>query len=114
MIIKIVGAVAIVFLLLALFVGGSQPQAVGLFEPPLDKVVHAFYYAVITQCLGRLICLRLSLSIFLALSIGIADELHQLYLPGRSADILDLIADAIGITLSALIIKLSKFKLNKA
>jgi len=106
-IIKLFGAVVVVFLLLALFVGGAQPQAVGLFEPPMDKVVHSFYYAFITQCLGRLIGLRLSLSIFLALSISIADEVHQLYLPGRSADILDLIADGFGITLSALIIRLS-------
>ena len=107
MIIKLFGAVVVVFLLLALFVGGAQPQAIGLFEPPMDKVVHSFYYAFITQCLGRLIGLHLSLSIFLALSISIADEVHQLYLPGRSADILDLIADGFGITLSALIIRLS-------
>jgi len=71
-------------------------------------VVHGFYYAFITQCLGRLISLPLGLSLFLALSIGIADEVHQLYLPGRSADILDLIADGLGITLSALTIRLSK------
>ena len=108
MIIKVFGAVVVVILLLALFIGGAQPQAVGLFEPPMDKVVHVFYYAFITQCLGRLIDLHLSISLFIALSIGIADEVHQLYLPGRSADILDLIADGFGITLSAFIIRLSR------
>jgi len=105
--IKILGVAAIVFLLFSLFIGGAQPQAVGLFEPPMDKVVHFFYYALITLCLGRLIGLRLILSILFALSIGIADEIHQLYLPGRSADISDLMADALGIALSAIVIKLS-------
>ncbi len=106
MIIKILGKIVVVFLVFALFVGGAQPQAVGLFESPLDKVAHIFYYAVITLCLERLIGLRLSLSVFYALSIGIADEIHQLYLPGRTADILDFTADAFGISLSAIIIKI--------
>lgn len=103
MINKLIGLVILVALLTALFVGGAQPQAVGLFIPPLDKIVHLIYYAIITLCLGSLIGLNLFFSVFIALCIGLADEIHQLYLPGRSADVLDLLADAIGISLSSLI-----------
>ena len=31
-----------------------------------------------------------------ALALGVADELHQVYLPGRSASWADLVADAAG------------------
>ena len=99
MLTKLLGFIAIVMLTLALFVGGAQPEAVGLFEPPLDKVVHFFYYAIVAVCFGRLIGLNVLLTFGIALSIGLADEIHQIYLPGRSADVDDLIADALGISL---------------
>lgn len=37
-----------------------------------------------------------------ALVYAISDELHQLYVPGRACDILDLLADSIGMTIGIL------------
>ena len=70
-----------------------------------DKSLHALAYLglavlVIRAIVGRLrarVSVRAALAA-LAISIGygITDELHQLYVPGRSADVFDLFADAIG------------------
>ena len=38
----------------------------------------------------------LALSAFLATAWGLSDELHQAFVPGRSAEVADLVADAIG------------------
>lgn len=84
----------------SLFVLGAQPVAVGLFSPPWDKVAHLATFASIGAAAGiasgargvvRGVC-----CIAGALALGAADELHQMYLPGRSASWSDLGADAIG------------------
>ncbi len=99
---KVLGVVCVLILVCVLFIGGAQPIAVGLFEAPMDKGVHMMYYALITFCLGRLLRLKPYLSFYIALSIGIADEIHQFYLPGRTPDVLDLLADTMGIILCTL------------
>ncbi len=43
----------------------------------------------------------LALGAFLATAWGLSDEFHQAFVPGRSADHLDLLADAIGATTGA-------------
>jgi hypothetical protein len=72
----------------------------------LDTVAHIILYSV----LGFFVCryLRASVSAYSAvvlglavsvsLTIGVIDELHQMYVPGRSAEIEDLLADLIGAT----------------
>lgn len=65
------------------------------FPSGADKVVHAGAYLV----LGGLLTLafgRPRLAFLLALLYGASDEIHQLYVPGRHADLLDLLADAVG------------------
>jgi len=78
-----------------------------------DKFVHAAVYAV----LGAL-CLRALRRSFaklqapvaavcavaLATLFGVSDELHQLLTPGRSADPHDVMADAIGAVIGALVV----------
>ncbi len=106
-------ALAAVLLVAGLFVGGAQPMAVGLFTPPWDKVVHASLFGVLATLLA--VALRgahllhgrnaigmsqaLLWAALLALMVGGADEIHQLWLPGRSAGWDDLLADATGIAL---------------
>lgn len=106
-------ALAAVLLVAGLFVGGAQPMAVGLFAPPWDKVVHASLFGVLATLLA--VALRgahllhgrnaigmsqaLLWAALLALMVGGADEIHQLWLPGRSAGWDDLLADATGIAL---------------
>ena len=77
-----------------------------------DKVVHAAVYAVLgalcLRALGRTFAnLRAPLAVVCAVALatlfGISDELHQLLTPGRSADPFDVLADAIGGAIGALL-----------
>lgn len=78
-----------------LFVAGAQPVAVGLFQPPIDKVAHAGVFALLAILLWFGSNRQNALGIFVVVvMVGAVDEWHQRYLPGRSADLLDLAADA--------------------
>jgi hypothetical protein len=73
------------------------------FFPLRDKGVHFVEYGL----LALLVRLALQASwprarapnaaaIWITLGLGLMDELHQLYVPGRSGDALDLLADGCG------------------
>ena len=83
-----------------LFVGGALPLAVGLFKPPWDLLAHATVFTVIGLTSGLASGTRgwrlLMFCLLGAVAVGAMDELHQLRLPGRSADWNDLAADAVG------------------
>ncbi len=40
---------------------------------------------------------------FLAVAFGVTDEVHQSFVPGRNADLMDLVADALGASLGAVV-----------
>jgi VanZ family protein len=89
----VAGAGIIIF---ALFHGGSQPAAAGFIVAPWDKLAHFAVYAVITVLLwlgargrGRFTVVAL------VIAIGALDELHQAHVPGRTADVLDFLVDAL-------------------
>jgi VanZ family protein len=74
-----------------------------------DKLLHVLAYLGLGVVVFRAVAGRLSARVTwrravaaLAITIGYAatDELHQMAVPGRSADALDLIADAIGAVLA--------------
>ena len=71
-----------------------------------DKVVHfalffvfcglgwrAFFHQTASPALKKR---ALLLAFILAVAYGALDELHQLYVPGRQADLFDLLADGLG------------------
>ena len=73
-----------------------------------DKLVHAAEYAV----LGGLLLVGLRLlgvrpwvavvaAALLASAYGASDEVHQSFVPGREADVLDWVADTVGAVLGA-------------
>ncbi len=75
-----------------------------------DKLAHAITYSI----LGLLYCRLLSVAstfhwrkalivCLMVLAYGISDEIHQMYVPGRSPSVGDVIADAIGGALAALL-----------
>jgi VanZ family protein len=87
----------------------SQTLDIKLIEdvPMKDKGVHFVEYGV----LGLLLAFacnatwprarrRYLLAWWLTWALGLVDELHQLYVPGRSADALDLAADSLGAALA--------------
>ena len=87
-----------------IFVMSHQPR---LPAPPVafegfDKLLHASVYAVLALLLlfadrGR----RPWLWVAAAALYGLSDELHQSFVPNRTADSLDLLADVAGAVLAA-------------
>jgi VanZ family protein len=73
-----------------------------------DKILHATEYAVLGAML--VVALRLAglspsralvLAVVLASAYGASDEVHQFFVPGRSADVRDWVADTLGAALGA-------------
>lgn len=96
----------LVLALFVLFVGGHQPGAGQLFTPPWDKIAHCIFYG------GLLVIARIAfpkahlLSLFLLIfTVGIADEVHQMFVPGRHPGLDDLVADVIGGLVATLLLK---------
>lgn len=79
-------------------------------QPPIpeevsDKSAHAFGYFGLGVLAARAVAgglparmtVRLALTAAaIAVGYGVTDETHQMFVPGRSADLLDLYADAAG------------------
>ncbi len=85
---------AAIFLITALFWLGAKPVAVGLFPAPLDKIAHFATFGLIASLLWlSFLRGRPLLVIAIASLVGAADELHQRFLPGRSASLEDWAAD---------------------
>ena len=93
------------FIMLALlFIGGHQPASGHLFTPPWDKVAHFGFFATLTL-LGAIAFFRLPLPLLgiMVITLGGADEIHQLFVPGRHAGLDDLAADVTGCVLALLV-----------
>ncbi|MBY0575663.1 MAG: VanZ family protein [Gallionellaceae bacterium] len=97
-----------------LFHYGAQPIAVGLFASPIDKIAHAGVFGLIAMMLWFVFDRRYPLLIISLVAItGAADEIHQLFLPGRSADVSDWIADVSGACLPIIVLIASRKKNSK-
>ena len=99
---RLVAAVGALLLTLAILIGGRVPDAVQLMAQFSDKVMHALAYGV----LAGFWCVALggrhrTAAIAAAVATGLLDEWLQRSLPGRQADVADLVADAIGATIGA-------------
>jgi len=96
-------------LALSLFALGGEPYAGKLFPAPWDKLAHLSLFAAITLLVWLGVEGRAPLALAaLVLSIGLLDELHQVALPGRSADPGDLLADACGIGVAFFLLRARK------
>jgi VanZ family protein len=95
-----------VVLHMALIFGASSRTDPGPMPEGLsDKTVHSAVYAVLALLIlralasGRLDGItwpRILTAVALTTLYGISDELHQRFVPGRSPDVLDVAADAVG------------------
>ncbi len=97
---KVAAVCAMVFVA-SLFILGRQPIAVGLVLAPWDKLAHVAAFATLSMLLR--IALRphpIWYALAIAAGVGVLDEVHQLWLPGRHADWADLAADGVGILLA--------------
>jgi VanZ family protein len=88
----------------------SIPSPPALPGRDMDKLVHAFLYALLGALMVRALAggwrrpvtLRVAvLAVALTTIYGISDEIHQAFVPPRQPDALDVMADGIGATLAA-------------
>jgi VanZ family protein len=97
---RIAAAMLVLAMILNLFFLGAQPVAVNLLPTPWDKFLHGTTFAVLACGIGLASGMQgsrgLIIAICGALLIGILDEWHQVYLPGRHPSWDDLLADAVG------------------
>ena len=85
----------------SIFILGHDPEAaVSMgWPPPLDKLQHAIAFGVIASLI-RMGTVRpgfLLVGVFVV-ALGALDEYLQIPLPFRSASVLDLLADGVGVT----------------
>ena len=76
--------------------------------PGIDKVAHAILYAGLAGVVSLGIWrsnesvrapIRFWIPVLFALLYGLSDEIHQIYVPERSFDWMDLLADGVGATI---------------
>ncbi|MFZ5621985.1 MAG: VanZ family protein [Pseudomonadota bacterium] len=93
----------------------SQPMPeIDLGFSAQDKVVHLVAYGLLGALLLGALPLRAGgytrgqvlLAAMIGSLYGISDEWHQFFVPGRSMDMLDMLADAAGALLGAWLVKL--------
>lgn len=87
--------------LAGLFFLGAQSFAVGLVPAPYDKLAHALVFGCLFWALDRALTLPLWLGMAIALAASAADEVHQMWLPGREPSLADWAAGAVGVLLVA-------------
>jgi VanZ family protein len=81
---------------------GSALPSLSDFPPWADKVVHFGMYGMLGVLLARVGVLenwsrrRLVLTAVMVSLFGVLDELHQLFIPGRDAEVGDWLADTLG------------------
>lgn len=94
-----------------IFALSSQPNPLPFLPPELllqDKLLHSLAYAILGALLvpgfrgvGFSPRSAFLLAVGLASLYGATDEFHQSFVPGRSADVLDWVADTLGAALGA-------------
>lgn len=94
---RLLTACCFFLMLAALFIGGHQPGSGNLFPPPWDKLVHFAFYGVIT-ILAAIAFPKIPIPWLGLMIVGIggADEIHQIFVPGRHVGLDDLAADVVG------------------
>ena len=102
---------AILYLAVIYYVS-AQPQ-VGWATPYPDKLLHVSEYLVLSILLARALNNGIRkpvsaptrlLTWSLCVAYAVSDEIHQIFVPGRSPDVRDAVADACGAALGLLML----------
>lgn len=104
------------YAVLIFYLSAQEPEEIPV--PPLfphqDKVMHLVEYAPLGW-LSLKAFMPLTPAVFLAsvgfsLAYAASDEVHQSFVPGREASIMDWVADAVGILISSYVYYIKIFK----
>ena len=107
---------SVVLVLIGILMPGDDVPSVGI--PHLDKVVHCGMFGCVTICFywdyfkAYKKVPRLIVTLILVILFGAITEIMQAYVPGRSCDYRDLIADSIGVILATLVARYAIKKYN--
>ena len=73
-----------------------------------DKVIHCVEYGVLAFLVARAVrpadraaLWPAAVAVWVAILYGVSDEFHQSFVPGRSSDVYDVVADSVGAALGA-------------
>jgi VanZ family protein len=98
--------IAVIIYAALIFVGSSIPGTeIDTGPPGFDKVLHLFEYLILSFLIyfaivsdNRIINYKIIFFISFLLSslYGISDEIHQLFVPNRFFELLDIFTDSIG------------------
>lgn len=86
-----------------------QVSFAGMLDHPIRKLAHATEYAVLGFLLAGSYMDKkrkradIRIPIIIGALYAISDELHQLFIPGRSCEVMDMLIDSSGVLVGALI-----------
>jgi len=98
-------APAVLYMTLIFVVSSFALSLPGPRVSNLDKVIHFCEYAVLGALCAyaagrtwpdRALARTIGVGVVIATGFGISDELHQALVPGRSSEVLDVVADLLG------------------
>lgn len=82
--------------------------------PGFDKLAHAGEYAVLGLSLALAFEKRWVIAFIIGSAYGLLDEIHQLFVPLREFDLLDLSSDIVGVVIGILcLLLLKKYRLGR-
>lgn len=94
-----------------IFYFSSKPSEITVEIPDLDMVLHCLEFVILGfflslgyfKSFGFSIKSKAFIVLFNGIILGILDEIHQYYVPGRESEVTDAIADGAGILIGVLI-----------
>jgi VanZ family protein len=104
----------VVLYMAAIFIASAMPSPTGPPGLMPDKVLHALAYAGLAVLLVRAMAGGLAgpvtwpiavWAVVIAGAYGITDEIHQAFVPTRDPNAFDLLADVIGASAAALVLR---------
>jgi VanZ family protein len=114
---RLLALLAFTFVAANLFWHGAQPYAVGLVQPPWDKVAHFVLYGgfggTAWVLFGGARPTADLLAPMLALAVGVADEFVQSLNPGRDVGLPDLAADLAGALFAVAVLVVVRERLRR-
>jgi VanZ family protein len=105
-----------------IFAASSRSDTSAVPSAIPDKVVHFAVYAVLGALILRAVSGRrrsgvtrsgLLVSVFIATLYGVSDEWHQSFVPGRTPDAMDVVADLAGASAGALATAIASNRLRR-